>query len=601
MKTKYQHILKIATGLILLLIVSNNAIAQVTVQTSSTTKVKVGIVESVDRFVTLTSGQKIYTGADISFLLGQTLFNSSSFAPFMVSAPVTNAVTINAATSAERLAQIPGDWITWIARNSNALAQVQTYPPVVGQVDVLITPQVEALVYASGARSNRVTYGFSPNHVNAFNVGEAGYLDNGYVASRDQLNQCAKPDFFNGTFNPASSFAPSQSNYGADMDEGFIFSLFGYEIGYKNKKYTVGSQVRFLIDDLRSGNHKEFVYKITANGTDKIVVFGLHGVSLSLEIQRAQTLSNALKAMLPQIVNQLVAESFMQALPSPSISALGLGSGANSIAALSLTEKITESAITLPNTTPSSTPVAQQQLTACYDQKSNIFTSWLASLFEFYGMWRYNHVLDQPFKGHSNLTVNSSVLKIGMIDSGIDYNDSTLQNYVIPDATNSQQVLGFDFISWDNRPSDDNGHGSAAAKLLVQTAHVPFAIIPIKVIGPFAQTQSGAIYDSFNYALINKLDAVVVPWISSASTLKAIEEGAVLLAQNGIPVFVEMNAIDSAILNKYATIYSPKLNSSSDFQTKAIGNTTVKLDSAGVATIQQLAAWMNAGGSHASQ
>jgi hypothetical protein len=145
---------------------------------------------------------------------------------------------------------------------------------------------------------------------------------------------------------------------------------------------------------------------------------------------------------------------------------------------------------------------------------------------------------------------------------------------------------GFDFISWDSRPSDDNGHGTAAAKLLLKLVKKPIVILPIKVLGAQGETSSSAVYDGFAYAAENHPDIVIAPWSSIASAEEAYAEGAQLVANENIPVFVGANTMPSQ-----NNIYLGQV-SSKGFKTSGL-EATVVLAPIGVGAIQAAANFIN--------
>jgi hypothetical protein len=646
-------------------------------------KLRVGIMPATDRWVTLTDGSRVYQGLDISYLLGQKIFGSSAYIPVMLAIdPVVNMPlapqTSRVASNAVRLTQIPKEWMTWtsdpavVALNASPAAQRMLVAketttggdnafPVA--VDITITPIVETLMYASGQKSDRVVFGFSPDHLNPFNAGEAGSLDNQYVASAAQLQACSLPDFFNGQLNPAG-WGPWAGNFGANMDEGFSFQILGYGLAFKHKSFTVQSQIRFLVDDNRTGAHDEYVFQTSGSGTDVFVDGSYNGINLGIEIARTHTLIDALKAMLPQIVDGLLSQglagawqnSIVSLTPAPTLGA-GVNEGVNvglklvspfgntyevitvdgttsvlekvggttqpfvgeplqvdtgqpiqwisqasqtqvttvraarlvagtsTAATMGTNQKVIQSTVAIPmNTTArAATQVASLP---CFDQTSSGLTSTIDNLFTLYGYYRYENVLDQAPHQDLSTIATSGVPKIALIDSGVDYNDKALTSHFV--GTSARQVLGFDFISWDPRPSDDNGHGTAAVKLLASLLKSNFIIVPAKVIGAYGETHSSAVYDAFTYAINNHVDAILVPWSSEAGTLEAYQMGARNAAAAGIPVFVAPNTVLAG-----TNIFVPTIILNKTFETSGLEGSSVQLGPDGVATVQLLAQWIS--------
>ncbi len=190
---------------------------------------------------------------------------------------------------------------------------------------------------------------------------------------------------------------------------------------------------------------------------------------------------------------------------------------------------------------------------SCFNKQTDWVENTIDSLSLPYAAWKYIYVMDQPLQNPPASTGSSSsthALKIAVIDSGVDYNDSFLQNYVQLDANGN--LSGRDIISGDPRPSDDNGHGTAVVKYLAQLmGDRPFTFIPIKAIGSHGETHSAAIYDGFAYAVSEKPDAILMAWSSVGQTTSAFKMGQELAVKSGIPVFTapgKLNSDDSAFV-----------------------------------------------------
>jgi hypothetical protein len=651
----------------------------------------IGIAPAEDRWVTLPMGA-VYQGVEISYLLGQKLLDSGKFIPVLIdppppATPVATPAPAHAldmvssqAALVDRQAQIPNEWTTWLQNSSAAM-----YAP---NYSIRIQPVVEELLYSSGERSDRAVYGFSPAHLNLFNQGRAGALDNGYVASIDQAQQCQKADFFNGQLDP-NGYGPFSSNFGANFDEGVTFDIFGQGVAFILKKFQVADQIRFLVDDSQAGTHQEYVFNTQAKGTDVYVWASYENYSGSIDIQTRTTMIAALQNLLPQIVDDLIGQRFagpweatiasisngitlsaglnqsvqqglqlqsqngnifevqytnvdsatlvlvsgtsevqvgdvvqayygkplVWATPTPApapvvpVAPLEVASNTSSangprvlasepapVISGSPTNQVqtftSQKAITLDQATRASQQVAA--VAACVDKKPGMIEQALDSLFIPYGLYRYLEVFDQaakppttpapPIIAGDGPASNVAGLRIAIIDSGIDVKDSKIKAHL---AFSSQNVYeGFDFISWDNRPSDDNGHGTAAAKLLLSLVKKPIVLLSAKVIGSQGETSSSAIYDGFTFAVNSQVDAIVVPWSSMASSLEAYTLGAQLAAAANIPVFVAPGTVPAQ-----ENIYVGSSGTKS-FKTSGL-DATVKLAPEGVAAIQALANWIN--------
>lgn len=647
----------------------------------------IGIAPAEDRWVTLPMGA-VYQGVEISYLLGQKLLDSGKFIPVIIdppppATPVATPVPVHAlnivsseAALVDRQAQIPNQWTTWL-QNPSATMYAPNY-------SIRVQPVVEKLLYSSGERSDRQVYGFSPDHINLFNQGRAGALDNGYVASVDQAQQCQKADFFNGQLDP-NGYGPFSSNFGSNFDEGVTFDIFGQGVAFILKKFQVADQIRFLVDDSQAGTHQEYIFNTQAKGTDVYVWASYENYSGSIDIQTRTTMIAALQNLLPQIVDDLIGQRFSgpwEATITSITNGITLSAGLNQSVQQGLqlqsengnifqVQYTGESSATLvlvsgtaevqvgdmvqayygkplvwatptPAPAPASSPLevasssatgarvlasepapvvsgspsnqvqtftsqktitlnqatrASQQVAAvaaCVDKKPGMIEQALDSLFIPYGLYRYLEVFDQaakppttpapPIVAGDGPASNIAGLRIAIIDSGIDVKDSKIKAHL---AFSSQNVYeGFDFISWDNRPSDDNGHGTAAAKLLLSLVKKPIVLLSAKVIGSQGETSSSAVYDGFTFAVNSRVDAIVVPWSSMTSSLEAYILGAQLAASANIPVFVAPGTIPAQ-----ENIYVGSSGTKS-FKTSGL-EATVKLAPEGVAAIEALANWIN--------
>ncbi len=658
----------------------------------------IGIAPAEDRWVTLPMGA-VYQGVEISYLLGQKLSESGKFIPVYIDPPpvaVTQAplaapqnyvpqlssnITSSEASALERQAQIPSAWTSWLQDSRFATQQEPLY-------SLRVQPVVETLIYSSGDRSDRSVYGFSPDHTNLFNQGRAGALDNTYVASFDQTQNCQKADFFNGQLNPYG-YGPFSSNYGANFDQGVNFNILGQGFAFILKKFQISDQIRFLIDDLNLGTHEELVFNTTAKGSDVYVWGSYQNISGSIDIQTRTTMIAALQKLLPQVVDDLIGQKFsgpwetsitsisgeitigaglnqnvqqgqqlasangnifevqftgpqsasviqisgsapvevgdllqayfgkplVWAAPTPPPAPSQLqgpllvqGAGARALASVSTNNTSAQGAnqvqifssqktVILDQTTRAAEQVAA--VAACVDKKPDIIEQTLDSLFIPYGFYRYAEVFDQAPKAPKvtpsstpppNLDLPpspgaSNGLRIAIIDSGIDFKDSKIKSHL--SFSNQNIYEGFDFISWDSRPSDDNGHGTAAAKLLLSLVkNKKVSFLSTKVIGSQGETSSSAIYDGFTFAVKSQVDAIVVPWSSIPSTLDAYILGAQFAADSNIPVFVAPGTVPAQ-----SNIYVGTLGTKS-FKTSGL-EAKVKLPPEGVAAIQALANWIN--------
>ena len=201
----YKHFLYNLILISMIGIVGETALAASTAVSSP--KYSIGIYPAEDRWVTLTDGTHVYQGVEISYLLGQKLLDTNNYTPVLLDAAVP-LEQWKESSSSERNAQIPSAWTAWLGNNNNQSAVAGSTISSLDQntsnglYQVKITPVVETLLYASGSRSDRLVFGFSPDHLNPFNQGRAGMQDNEFVANAAQQAACQKPGFFQWSVYP---------------------------------------------------------------------------------------------------------------------------------------------------------------------------------------------------------------------------------------------------------------------------------------------------------------------------------------------------------------------------------------------------------------
>lgn len=209
----------------------------------------------------------------------------------------------------------------------------------------------------------------------------------------------------------------------------------------------------------------------------------------------------------------------------------------------------------------------------CLEKKMGYWERLLAAFSYLYGLYRYNDVLDQRFdKLVQTNSRNSNQLKIAVVSSGISPKEKSLEKHL--------EGSGFDFYSWDNRPSDDFGAGTAAALLLKKKLDKDFTLVPYKVFGAYGETNSSAIYSAFQH-IANRQDinAVIVPFKPNINS-KAYTQGIELVVEAGKKVFIPEG------VNIKGAITSPA--SSKQFKTKAL-ESKVLLSPIGVGVIEKAA------------
>jgi len=592
-------------------------------------KVRVGIKPAVDLWVTLSDGSRVFFGQEVSFLLGHELFHSGAARPILLG--TTGAKSFAPADGKERFHQINPEWLDWLTPQNRAVADSGEAP---SRVDLIIEPVVDELQYTSGARSNKVVFRAVP----AASSELQPFADNEFVPMSGQRLSCASPDYFGGQFNTAHGGLLA-SNFGADGDEGFSISFMGYGVGYKKKKYEVSARVHFKVTYVLNSQNQERGYSLVAKGKDVFIAGSYQHFSLGIEIQRRETLRAVLSKMVPQIVSDFlhdqsypiwstqVFESSAERVLVDTGANDGITVGTNLYSVWGSIFQVTEvygdvskvtkvsgghdpiegemlisqppqeyhnaiAAMAAQNAPPlqakeidvalSKEERAQVQNSAvtqleCYGKKESWAARLLKGLLSFLGYTRYKTVFDQPFYGGSapRLAANQRVVSVGFLDTGVDYNDPDLA----PHAALSRN-LGYDFISQDNRPSDDNGHGTAAAKLFAKLTRKPWALTSIKVFTPYALTQSLALYEGFKFAANQHLDVLIVPWRPQVQSL-AFEQGVALAQSAGVKVFVPP-PFDADSKKKVR-----------DFRTEGLGSTVLRLPIQGIKAVQAAADALN--------
>lgn len=567
-------------------LLSQNSVAQEQVP-----KLRVIVNEAEDRWITFADGQRIYHGADISYLLSQAVFDDGRFT--LIKGPkILNSTTSG---SFEIFSEMQGGHLLSETELAERLPkQVFTYDRggfstqgLPDMVHIIIKPRLETLLYSSGEKSNRFVAGFSPDRINPFNAGRAGSLDNEFVVppsnpSTPNAPACQNPDFFRGHFNP-HGYGPWKSNFGANADEGFIFEILGFGVGFKKKSYQIKTEIFFDVEYPLLGKKKTFSYSTIGKGRDIFIAGSYQGFSLGLEIQKRKTLRQALAEILPQVISGFTSEigqklwqsqiikvdngilmdgGYTDGITPDQIFVSNYGSiyTPKSILAdvtiLSPSDRnttapfageqlrlwsdssnpwdssfrilasndenveegthVTNKTVELTQTSdPQDLKVLSQRADElCPPKKVGWFERLVTNLMGVYSLYRYHNVFDQP--NEEPVGVGLALPKVAIISSGVSPREKALKGFV---------GAGFDFISWDERPSDDNGAGTAAALYLKQLSEKNFVIVPIKVVGPFGEIHSSELYSAFKYlSSRSDIQFVAVPFGPSVKSL-AFEKG----------------------------------------------------------------------------
>ena len=607
-----------------------------------------------DRWIHFPDGAKLRHGMEISHLLNQYLFESGKF---RVQLPRPQGIGLQPPQKSEDLQQelaerLPHAKINYFAAKGQSPAGDDS------QAQIIIRPRVHTLLYASGKRSNRVVYGFSPDRLNPYNLGVDGIgKDNDFTAQQfAEVKQCSQLDFFSGQFH-TRGWAHRRGNFGADFDEGVSFEILGFGIRFRKKTFAVKLGVEFDVSIPSQGLRQSLQYEFKAEGKDLAIGASYAGLHLGFETQRRKTMRDAIEQSLPKILaeflqdiplapwsikleqgwdgqwyipagifdgivngqvfearngNRYVVTKAMERIsqvffainnpvlpvhgeelryvrdPRQSPWAEAIGVGPLAVASGSIRQKLSHTRG--PSSQPSlhkkawsgeiegfSSPQAVEQTVGhCAESRHSWFEKLVMAVMTFYAHWRYEHIYDQdipPQPAHRKITGP----RVALISTGISPHEKELQGVV--------DSSGYDFLSWDSRPSDDLGAGTAAAKLLVAETRENFSLIPVKVFGPHGQTHSAAIYGAMQWvAQRQDIELVMIPWAPSI-TSQAYRDGVQLLIQSGKTVIVPQAA------RTEASIVAPA--GRGVYKTLGLRRAKIRLAPEGVGVVQAAAKWID--------
>lgn len=151
------------------------------------------------------------------------------------------------------------------------------------------------------------------------------------------------------------------------------------------------------------------------------------------------------------------------------------------------------------------------------------------------GQWNTNMI--QIAEAWSKAGTMGDGVKVAIIDSGVDYNHNNLY-----DALDRKNV-GWDFMSFDERPFDDNSHGTAIAGIIAAqgigseaVGIAPHAkLLAYKIFNPYGETTSAALYAAFDRAIKDGARIIVTAW-STQNKTACIEAAIQLAEQYGVLV-----------------------------------------------------------------
>lgn len=153
---------------------------------------------------------------------------------------------------------------------------------------------------------------------------------------------------------------------------------------------------------------------------------------------------------------------------------------------------------------------------------------------------------------------------VAVIDSGVDYNHPAIHNALwlnptpTKDPSGLQDRYGWDFISGDSRPFDDDYHGTEVASAVLAIApHTQ--IMPLKVFNPWGITNSASIYAAFVYAVDHGANVILCAWATRRDS-QAIRQGVAYAEEHGVPVVAAAGdlGVSLKLINYYPAILSEK-------------------------------------------
>jgi len=604
----------------------------------STPKPLVLVEDTQDRWITFSDGSRLNHGFEITHLLLQALYETNKYQLIAPGIESSTGVRTFAAKDSqialknilkERLPNIEFTYFGHVQQNSSG---IKTMSVKKSRPHIIIRPQVDTLLYASGERSNRIVYGFSPDRLNPYNAGQPGQKDNEFTLTEygqsDPVSGkvCENVDFFGGQLNPLG-FGPALPNFGANSDEGIELFLMGYGFGFKKKTYDLKSEITFEVELPSLNQIKDFHYELRGRGQDIGVGVSYKGLSVAIEIARVKTLRMALQSILTNIVNNFMSDipptvwsthisNFKEGMWLIPVGALqGIEKGLRLESSFGSRYRISEVFESQSIVTPDAqntyqpfigevlavdgTPIAggsglhlmathekedrdlgrlelkdtadpenipPPESNACLKRNPSTWERLVMGITWLYGYIRYKNIFDQPF---NSIGISANQNKIAVIGSGIDPNDKRLKDVI--DAS------GFDFISWDNRPADELGMGTAAA-LLIKKQLENVRLVPLKVLTPFGNTHSSAIYQALTYAAERPDISTVLVLFKPSKISHALIDGVQKLIEKGKTVVVPQG------IKVPGAIEASEL---SEFKTKGLGGARLKLSGFGAGVVEK--------------
>jgi hypothetical protein len=629
------------------------AIFSFTLEALAEPKVKIMVEPTMDRWIHFPDGAKLRHGMEVTHMLNQLLFNTDRFriqvpetsGPGIQSIVELKSFGVNPEEIQERLPNSAIDYYN---------DKVANHRYGLGRAQIIVQPRVHTLLYASGKKSNRVVYGFSPDRLNPYNAGIDGISkENDFTAKQfDEVKKCTTLDFFGGQV-ATSGWGHRRSNFGADADEGFSFEIFGFGVSFKKKTYAVKMGISFDVVVPEKNFRQTFDYEFTAKGKDLSIGASYAGIHLGFETQRRFTMRNALEEGLPQLMNEFIADlpeyiwqARIKSLPEggwmlnagmfdglqvgdlleaengnryvvadvredlsfvmfllnnpyppkdgevlrfvgddgkspwqqqgPGIRGLASKASMNTLSNNSLSPVKKKLAAELNSF--SQPELVEKNIGNCAERKHSWWEKLVMAIMTFYGQWRYDNVYDQSFDHLQPKTFNKqNVARVALVSSGVFPREPGVADHVDP--------TGYDFISWDPRPSDDLGVGTAAAKYLDEHTRKDYVLVPVKVFGSKGETHSSAIYGALEWlAKRNDIDVVAIPWKPVVRSQAYIDGVELILASGKQVIIPEGLDIEGAKEVKKAK---------RKYKARGIRKAKLRLAEEGVAVMNSTAEYVN--------
>ncbi len=124
-----------------------------------------------------------------------------------------------------------------------------------------------------------------------------------------------------------------------------------------------------------------------------------------------------------------------------------------------------------------------------------------------------------------NPPVEENFAKVAVIDTGVDYTHPDLVDSILRDEEGN--IVGYDFVNYDNDPMDDNSHGTHISGIIAAKTNNLIGIagicdrckiMPVKVLDEYGGGYFIDVLNALDYAIANKPDVLN---ISFGTTVKS--------------------------------------------------------------------------------